>query len=88
LARALSEGPDGYDALTGMGIAAYRQGDTKGAQEAFRRAAVLFPEDSLVRWYLGRLPESYADVKLAAVVRPAALRVDAPYRTPGLRDSR
>ena len=76
-ARALAEAPDGYDPLTGMGMAAYRQGDTKGARDSFRRAAVLFPKDSLVRWYLGRLPDSYADVKLPAVRRPAALRVDA-----------
>jgi hypothetical protein len=75
--QALAEKPDGYDALTGMGMAAYRQGDTRGARDSFRRAAVLFPGDSLVRWYLGRLPESYADVTLPAVRRPAALRVDA-----------
>lgn len=76
-ASALAETPDGYDALTGMGMAADRQGDTKGARDTFRRAAVLFPKDSLVGWYLDRLPESYADVKLPAIRRPLALRVDA-----------
>jgi hypothetical protein len=76
-ARALAEGPNGYDALTGMGMAAYRQGNTKDAGDIFRRAARLFPQDSLIRWYLGRLPESFANARLPPVRRPAALRLDA-----------
>lgn len=76
-ALALVEGPNGYDAITGIGMAAYRQGDIKAAGEFFRRAATLFPQDSMVRSYLARLPVSYQSVRLPAVRRPAALRLDA-----------
>ena len=76
-AIALSIGPGDYDALTGIGITAYRQGDPKASRTFFERAAVLFPRDSLTRSYLEKLPAVVATVRLAPVVRPARLRVDA-----------
>ncbi len=76
-ARSLGALPEGYDALTGLGMAAFRQGDMKASRAAFGRAATLFPSDSLIRSYLGRLPESYEGATLPARTRPAALRLDA-----------
>jgi hypothetical protein len=79
--RSLAEDSTGYDAVTGVAMAAFRQGDIKAAGEFFRRAAELFPQDSLVRGYLARLPESYANVQLPPVRRPDSLRVDARVGT-------
>jgi tetratricopeptide (TPR) repeat protein len=75
--RSLAALPDGYDALTGLGVAAFRQGDVNAARLAFRHAATLFPSDTMIQSYLGRLPQSYAGATLPPRTRPAALRVDA-----------
>ena len=69
--------PGGYDGLSGLGMVAYRQGDTNLARESFTRALGSVPGDSVSLWYLSRLPEQAARVKLAPVRRPAVTRVDA-----------
>ncbi len=75
--RSLDAVPDNYEALTGLGMASYRAGDIPAARRHFTRTARQFPGDSLTRWYLARLGESFADRKLPPVVRTPRLRVDA-----------
>ncbi len=75
--RSLDAVPDNPEALTGLGMTSYRAGELPAARRAFTRMAERFPGDSVARWYLDRLGESVADRKLAPVVRPAELRVDA-----------
>lgn len=80
LARSLTVLPGNYDALTGIGMAAYRAGDLEAARGYFRDAARRFPADSLVRWYAARLGDSSSRptaTPLPPVLRPAALRTDA-----------
>lgn len=76
-ARSLAALPGNYDALTGIAMAAYRAGDTKAARDHFRDAARRFPNDSLTRWYLERLGQTYSAADLPPIRRPATLRVDA-----------
>ena len=87
-AKALKGRPGDYDALTGIGMTAYREGDPRAARGFFERAAKLFPHDSLIKGYLAKLPATTAPIRLAPVIRPGRLRVDARtgwrrFETPG-----
>ncbi len=75
--RSLTALPGNYDALTGLAMAAYRAGDTQAARTHFREAARRFPNDSLTRWYLDRLGQTYSAADLPPIRRPPTLRVDA-----------
>jgi hypothetical protein len=77
-----------YDALTGLGMTAFRQEDLAGARRAFEQAARDHPTDSLIQSYLTKLPAPIQPVRLPPPRRSATLRVDARtgwrrFETPG-----
>ncbi len=56
--RILQHAPRDYDALVGLGTAAYRSADLAAGRDAFLRALDVVPEDSLSSWYIERIVTS------------------------------
>lgn len=75
--RALQLQPNSFDALTGRGMLAYREGDPDLARAMFRRALVVVPTDTLSLAYLAKLPEPIDTSPLPFFGRPSVTRVDA-----------
>jgi len=57
--RALERWPDQFTALMGVGNTAYRSGDFEGAERAFRRAALVYPQSAAAH---NNLAQTLADL--------------------------
>ena len=57
--RALERWPDQFTALMGAGNSAYRAGDFEGAEKAFRRATVVYPQSAAAH---NNLAQTLADL--------------------------
>jgi hypothetical protein len=66
-----------YDALAGLGMAAYRAGDNATARRSFERALRVVPGDSTALSYLTKIPEQISYVPPQIRVRPATTTIAA-----------
>ncbi|HUQ99732.1 MAG TPA: hypothetical protein VM166_09780, partial [Gemmatimonadaceae bacterium] len=75
--RAIALDSTSYDAVSGAGMAAFRDNDPREARRQFEHALRIAPRDSTALSYLSRLPGTLSDAQLPARSRPQKTEIIA-----------